>query len=169
MLNRFDEQYATFEKEVIVSDVSVHQIVTMASIIQREAVREDEMPKISAVFWNRLKPEYAAETGNGKLQADPTLQYALGTPGGWWPKLDTLSVEEINANTSPYNTRVNPGLPPGPISNPGLAALRAAARPDQSAPYLYFVASCTDLGGHNFATTNQEFQNFEQEYLQCKK
>ncbi len=169
MLNRFDDQYASFEKEVTVSDVSVHQIVTMASIIQREAARDDEMPRISAVFWNRLKPEYAAETGNGKLQADPTLQYALGKPGDWWPKLDALSVEEINGNASPYNTRANPGLPPGPISSPGLAALRAAARPDPSAAYLYFVASCTDPGAHNFATTNEEFQRFQQEYLQCKK
>lgn len=169
MLTRFDEQYATFEKEVTVSDVSVHQIVTMASIIQREAARNDEMPKIAAVFWNRLKPEHAAETGNGKLQADPTLQYALGKEGDWWPKLDSLTVEEINGNTSPYNTRANPGLPPGPISSPGLAALRAAARPDQTASYLYFVASCTDPGAHNFATTNDEFQRFQQEYLQCKK
>jgi len=169
MLNRFDEQYASFEKEVLVTDVNVHQIVTMASIVQREAARESEMPKIAAVFWNRLKPEHTGETGGGKLQADPTVQYVLGKPGDWWPKLDTLSAEEINSNTSPYNTRINPGLPPGPISNPGLAALRAAARPDPSAPYLYFVASCTDPGAHNFATTNEEFQKFEQEYLNCKK
>lgn len=169
MLDRFDEQYATFEKEVSVPDADVHQIVTMASIVQREAAREEEMPKIAAVFWNRLKPENAGETGGGKLQADPTLQYALGKLGDWWPRLDALSVDEINANTSPYNTRVNPGLPPGPISNPGLAALRAAAQPDTSAPYLYFVVSCTDPGAHNFATTNQEFQRFEQEYLNCKQ
>lgn len=169
MLNRFDEQYATFEKQVSVGDVTVHQIVTMASIVQREAAREDEMPKIAAVFWNRLKPEHVAETGGGKLQADPTLQYALGAPGNWWPKLDALSLDQINSNTSPYNTRVNPGLPPGPISNPGLAALHAAAQPDASAPYLYFVLSCTDPGAHNFATTNEEFQQFEQQYLACKK
>jgi UPF0755 protein len=173
MLNRFDEQYTTIEKQVSVTDaqgnpMDVHSIVTMASIVQREAAREDEMPKIAAVFWNRLKPEHAGETGGGKLQADATLQYALGTPGNWWPKLDTLTIEQINANTSPYNTRVNPGLPPGPISNPGLAALRAAAQPDQSAPYLYFVASCSDPGAHNFAITLEEFQKFEQEYLACK-
>lgn len=169
MLDRFDQQYATFEKEVSVTGVSVHQIVTMASIVQREAAREDEMPKISAVFWNRLKPEYIDETGGGRLQADPTLQYALGQPDDWWPKLDALSLEQINANTSPYNTRVHPGLPPGPISNPGLAALRAAARPAPDAPYLYFVASCTEPGTHNFATTNEEFQRFEQAYLSCKQ
>lgn len=172
MLDRFVEQYGTIEKGVQVPGVDVHKIVTMASIVQREATRPDEMPRIAAVFWNRLKPEYAAETGGGKLQADPTVQYILGKPGEWWPKLDTLSVEEIeNTGASTvqyaYNTRVNPGLPPGPISNPGLDALRAAAQPDVSAPYLYFVASCTDKGAHNFATNIDEFQTFEQQYLNC--
>lgn len=167
MLDRFDEQYATFEKEIQVSGASVHQIVTMASIVQREAVREDEMGKIAAVFWNRLKPEFLGETGGGKLQADPTVQYVLGQRGNWWPKLDTLSVEEISSISSPYNTRATPGLPPGPIASPGLDSLRAAAAPDTSATYLYFVASCTDPGAHNFAATFEEFQRFEQEYLAC--
>jgi UPF0755 protein len=167
MLNRFDEQYATFEKETQVNGASVHQIVTMASIIQREAARENEMAKISSVFWNRLKPEYQAETGGGKLQADPTVQYVLGQRGNWWPKLNTLSADEINSISSPYNTRANPGLPPGPIASPGLASLRAAAQPDSSAAYLYFVTSCTDPGAHNFAATFEEFQRFESEYLTC--
>ncbi|MFQ3630040.1 endolytic transglycosylase MltG [Roseiflexus sp.] len=167
MLDRFDEQYATFERDVTVPRVSVHEIVTMASIVQREAAREDEMPKIAAVFWNRLKPENLAETGGGKLGADPTVQYILGQRGNWWPRLDSLSIDEINGIASPYNTRVNPGLPPGPIASPGLAALRAAARPDESAPYLYFVASCTNPDAHNFAVTFEEFQRFEREYLAC--
>jgi UPF0755 protein len=167
MLNRFDQQYASFETEVQVSGVDVHEIVTMASIVQREATQADEMPRIAAVFWNRLKPENLAETGGGRLGADPTVQYILGQRGNWWPKLDTLSLDEINGISSPYNTRVNTGLPPGPISNPGLEALRAAAQPDSSAPYLYFVASCTDIGAHNFAVTFEEFQRFEQEYLAC--
>jgi UPF0755 protein len=172
MLDNFDRQYAAIERDVRVRDVKVHQIVTMASIVQREAAQEDEMTKISAVFWNRLKPEHLAETGGGKLGADPTVQYVLGSntgpSGDWWPNLDTLSNEEINGLSSPYNTRVNPGLPPGPIANPGLAALRAAAQPDESAPYLYFVASCTKPGAHNFATTYVEFQRFETDYLRCK-
>src|SRR5262245_1735229 len=172
LLDNFDKQYGTFETQVTIATpdgapMDVHSIVTLASIVQREAVHTDEMPKIAAVFWNRLNPEYLAETGNGRLQSDPTLQYALGKPGAWWPKLDTLTIDQINANTDPYNTRVHPGLPPGPISSPGLAALRAAARPDTSAPYLYFVASCAAPGTHNFATTNVEFQQFEQQYLNC--
>jgi UPF0755 protein len=174
MLERFTEQFQTFEREITVADengdpLDVYRIVTMASIVQREAGRSDEMPKIAAVFWNRLKPEYLAETGNGRLQSDPTLQYALGKPGNWWPKLDTLTVDQIDANTDPYNTRVQPGLPPGPISNPGLAALRAAARPEASdPPLLYFVASCEQPGAHNFASSSAEFQQFEQAYLNCK-
>ncbi len=169
MLTRFDTQYAGFEKEIQVSGVSIHQLVTMASVVQREAAREDEMPKIAAVFWNRLKPENAAETGGGKLQADPTVQYVLGQRGNWWPKLDSLTGDEINSISSPYNTRANPGLPPGPIASPGLAALRAAAQPDGSARYLYFVASCLNPGAHNFAVTFDEFQRYEQEYLACPK
>jgi UPF0755 protein len=174
MLNRFDEQYATFETEVRVPDVDVHKIVTMASIVQREATDPNEMPMIAAVFWNRLKPENLAEFGGGRLGSDPTVQYVIGQPSNWWPKLDTLSVDEINsagANTEryAYNTRANGGLPPGPISSPGLAALRAAAQPDESANYLYFVASCDQPGAHNFATTNGEFLRFEQEYLNCPK
>ena len=167
MLDRFDQQYSSFDKEIQISGANVHQIVSMASLIQREAAREDEMSKIAAVFWNRLKPEYLNETGGGKLQADPTVQYILGQSGNWWPKLNTLSAEEINSISSPYNTRANPGLPPGPIANPGISALRSAIKPDSSAAYLYFVASCTDPGAHNFAATFEEFQRFEQEYLSC--
>ncbi len=172
LLDNFDKQYATFETRVTAaapdgSPMDVHSIVTLASIVQREAVLTDEMPRIAAVFWNRLKPEYQGETGNGRLQADPTLQYALGKPGAWWPKLDTLTLEQINANTNPYNTRVHPGLPPGPISSPGLLALTAAARPDDTAPYLYFVASCSQPGAHNFATSLEEFNQFEREYQSC--
>ncbi len=167
LVGHFEEQYATMEREVQVPDVTVHNIVTMASIIQREAAREDEMALISAVFWNRLKPENAGETGGGKLQSDPTVQYILGQPGDWWPKLDTLTIDEINAAPGLYNTRVQNGLPPGPISAPGLTALRAAARPDATANYLYFVAKCGAPGQHNFAASYAEFQTFEQEYLAC--
>lgn len=167
LLTQFDTQYATIERVVQVSDVNVHQIVTMASIIQREATRQDEMALISAVFWNRLKPENVGETGGGKLQSDPTVQYILGTSENWWPKLDSLTIEQINAAPGPYNTRVQNGLPPGPISAPGLAALRAAARPDATANYLYFVAACGEPGKHNFAASYAEFLVFEQEYLNC--
>jgi len=169
LLGHFDEQYATIEREVQIPGASVHQIVTMASIIQREATRQDEMALVSAVFWNRLKPENAGETGGGKLQSDPTVQYILGTSADWWPKLDNLTVDQINAVPGPYNTRVQNGLPPGPISAPGLSALRAAARPDATANYLYFVAACGEPGKHNFAASYDQFLKFEQQYLTCSK
>jgi UPF0755 protein len=168
MLDRFAEQYATIERDVRVPDVSVHDIVTMASIIQREAVLIEEMPLISAVFWNRLKPENAPNFGGGLLGADPTIQYALGydsAEGSWWQR--ELTIDEL-AIESPYNTRTNPGLPPGPIAAPGLDALRAAAQPDESAPYVFFVANCAKDGSHNFASTLEEFQQYEQEWLACQ-
>ena len=173
----FDARFAEFETEIIAEGPdgqppTVHQIVTMASIVQREAANDDEMPHLSHIFWNRLKPQYAGEV-NGRLQADPTLQYALGKAGDWWPKLDQLSIEEINNNSSPYNTRNVQGLPPGPIANGGAAALRSAARPGPLRPDgtdgkddLYFVAKCGEKA-HNFAATLDEFQKLEQEYLNC--
>lgn len=162
----FDANYANFENEVTAEGPNgaptVHQIVTMASIVQREAANDDEMAHLSYIFWNRLKPENANEV-NGRLQADPTLQYALGKTGNWWPNLSDLTADEINNNQSPYNTRNIQGLPPGPIASPSLAALRAAARPGPQRPDgsngeddLYFVKSCSGPG-HEFAATNAEF------------
>ncbi|MCU0493694.1 MAG: endolytic transglycosylase MltG [Chloroflexaceae bacterium] len=173
MLNRFNEQYTRIETEVRVPNVTVHQVVTMASVIQREAALLGEMPRISAVFWNRLKPENAGETGGGKLQADPTVQYILGAPGDWWPKIDQLPLEQINGAgaggpLAAYNTRVNNGAPPGPIASPGFDALKAAAQPDESAPYLYFVADCAKDGSHNFAVTFEDFDRFANEWAACQ-
>jgi UPF0755 protein len=168
MLDRFVQQYSIVEKDVRVPDVNVHQIVTMASIVQREAAVIEEMPRIAAVFWNRLKPENFDETGGGKLQADPTVQYALGYSNfeqTWWRKELTFTDLKVD---SPYNTREYPGLPPGPICSPGLDALKAAAQPDESANYLYFVASCEMDGTHNFATNFVDFQQFEAEFQECR-
>lgn len=168
MLNRFTEQYATIERNVQVPGVTVHDLVTMASIVQREAARLEEMPLIAGVFWNRLKPENAAIVGGGTLGADATVQYALGysaTEGTWWRK--NLTFDDLAIN-SPYNTRLNPGLPPGPIAAPGLAALTAAAQPDMSAGYLFFVASCARDGSHKFAATYEEFKRYEAEWRACQ-
>ncbi len=167
----FVPRYSEFENAVTAegpggNPPTVHQIVTMASIIQREAANDDEMPHLSHIFWNRLKPENNAEV-NGQLQADPTLQYVLGKEGDWWPKLDQLPVEEINNNQNPYNTRNVQGLPPGPIANPGAFALRSAARPGPLRPDgsegdkdLYFVAKCGE-NAHEFAATLAEFEQLD--------
>jgi UPF0755 protein len=131
--------------------LSLYQAVTLASIIEREAVITDERPRIASVFLNRLAQGI-------KLDADPTVQYALGRQpdGAWWKT--GLSLEDLQFD-SPYNTYLYAGLPPSPIANPGLASLRAVAYPETS-PYLYFRAACDGSGRHTFAETfDQHLQN----------
>ncbi len=130
--------------------LTVFQAVTLASILQREAVVDDEMPLIASVFYNRLAVGM-------KLQTDPTVQYALGynsLQGTWWT--NPLSASDLQFD-SPYNTYLYPGLPPGPISSPGPAALAAVAYPAEST-YYYFQAKCDDSGLHNFAETFEQHQ-----------
>lgn len=168
MLDRFAEQYATIERSVQVPGVNVHQIVTMASIVQRESALADEMPLVAGVFWNRLKPENAPIVAGGTLGADSSVQYALGysdADGTWWRKSLTLADTQVE---SPYNTRARPGLPPGPIAAPGLDALSATAQPDDESGYLFFVADCARDGSHNFAATFEEFQQYEATWLACQ-
>jgi UPF0755 protein len=128
--------------------LTVFQAVTLASIIQREAIVADEMPMLASVFYNRL--------GIGmRLQTDPTIQYALGYDAAhdtWWTT--PLNLEDLKVD-SPYNTYLHAGLPPGPISNPSLAALQAVADPAKS-NYFYFQARCDKSGLHNFAETLEQ-------------
>ena len=132
----------------ITQGLDLCQAVTLASIVQREAILEEEMPLIASVFYNRLN-------SGAELASDPTIQYALGfnqDQGTWWT--NPLSLHDLQVN-SPYNTYVNKGLPPGPISNPDLAALRAVAFPAQT-KYYYFRAACNGSGRHLFAETYAE-------------
>jgi UPF0755 protein len=96
-----------------------------------------------------------------RLQADPTVQYALGfapAQGAWWKS--PLSAEDLQID-SPYNTYLVEGLPPGPVANPGLASLQAVAQP-QASDFLYFVADCGRPGAHTFAVSYEEhLQNVE--------
>ncbi len=128
--------------------LSVYEAVTLASIVQREAVLAGEQPLIASVFLNRL------EAGM-KLESDPTVQYALGYDaalGTWWK--NPLTLDDLRFD-SPYNTYLYPGLPPTPISNPSLSALQAVAYPAQT-PYFYFRAACDGSGRHLFAETFEE-------------
>ena len=120
--------------------LTLHQLLTLASIIEREAVAPQERPLISAVFWNRLRREMP-------LQADPTVQYALGK------ERRALSRADLQVN-SPYNTYRVLGLPPTPIANPGRAAIQAALEPAR-VNYLYFVSAGDDRR-HHFSTTLEE-------------
>jgi UPF0755 protein len=128
--------------------LDVYQAVTLASIVQREAVVPDERAQIASVFYNRLRDGI-------KLDSDPTVQYALGfnqSQGVWWT--NPLSAIDLKYD-SLYNTYLYPGLPPGPIDNPSLSALQAVAFPAET-PYYYFRARCDDSGLHNFAVTFEE-------------
>ncbi len=125
---------------------TLREVVNLAAIVQREALHADEMPLIAGVYQNRLDIEM-------KLDADPTVQYALGNSrGAWWPQ---ITVADYSAVNSAYNTYLVIGLPPSPISNPGLAALQAAVYPTAS-EYYYFRADCRDDGYHDFAPTYEE-------------
>jgi UPF0755 protein len=130
--------------------LSPFQAVTLASIVQREAIAEEEMPMIASVFTNRLAEGM-------RLDSDPTVQYALGyddAKGSWWK--NPLSLDDLQVD-SPYNTYQIRGLPPGPIANPSLNALRAVAFPADT-PYYYFRAACDGSGKHNFAETFEQHQ-----------
>jgi UPF0755 protein len=135
------------------SGLSGRQLLTLASIVEREAVLADERPLIASVYLNRLN-NACPEVGGTYLQADPTVQYARGTVGNWWWK--PQNIEEYRAVTSPYNTYLNPGLPPGPIASPGLNAIEATRNP-ASTGYCFFLAT-GDNGAHAFAVTLAEHE-----------
>lgn len=136
------------------SGLSGRDLVTMASIVEKEAVQADERPLIASVYINRLTGRCAGEVGGNYLQADPTVQYARGVPGNWWWK--PQSIEEYSQVVSPYNTYLSQGLPPGPIANPGLSAIQATRNPAATA-YCFFVATGDDRR-HVFAQTYAEHE-----------
>lgn len=129
--------------------LTLHEVLTLASIVEREAVIPAERPTIAGVYLNRI-------TNGIKLDADPTVQYAMGyqaESGQWWKTPVTL--EEYSGVFSPYNTYLNAGLPPGPIAAPGLSSIKAVLAPE-SHDYLYFVAVPDGTGAHVFARTYDE-------------
>ena len=150
------EMIATFAERVppeLVAEaeaqgLSLHELLTLASVVEKEAIVAEEQPLIAAVFLNRLALGMA-------LQADPTVQFAVATERGgeqgWWPEL-SLGDKEFD---SPYNTYVYPGLPPGPIANPGIEAIRAVTQAGEIAD-LFFVATCDGSDRHAFAETLEE-------------
>ncbi|HVA96684.1 MAG TPA: endolytic transglycosylase MltG [Candidatus Acidoferrales bacterium] len=143
MKGNFDKKYASIPSDGK-SGFSKAQIVTIASMVEREARFAEDRPLIASVIYNRL-------ADGMPLQIDATIQYAIGDQNNWWPTL-TNSGGNI-APTSPYNTYTNTGLPPTPIANPGVAAIQAAMHPAQTT-YLFYI---TDPSGHNhYATTTEE-------------
>lgn len=140
MVREFERQWQpSWDARLSELKINRHDLVTMAAIVEKEAKLPEERPVIAAVYYNRLR--------DGQLlQADPTVQYALGK------HLTRVFYRDLEVE-SPYNTYKHAGLPPGPIASPGAASLAAAANP-ASVPYKYFVAYPD--GHHEFRATLNE-------------
>lgn len=140
MVRRFREKFTSeMEQESVAMELTIRQVVTIASIIEKETGIDAEKPLISSVIRRRLRLGMP-------LQMDPTVIYGLKKFNGNLTKKDLRTI-------NPYNTYLNPGLPPGPISNPGLASLMAALHP-AATEYLYFVSR--NDGSHQFSKTLAE-------------
>jgi UPF0755 protein len=142
MVKKFRQEWQTFPVTGAPPHQSVQDTVTLASLVERETPRPEERPHVAGVFENRLRK-------GQPLQCDPTVAYALALVGTYTGKLSGADLHF----PSPYNTYRNRGLPPGPIANPGEAALRAALDPPPTDD-LYFVANTE--GGHFFSKTLKE-------------
>jgi uncharacterized YceG family protein len=157
-----DEQLAAFKRNFDTVDLryarrrnlTPYDVLIIASLVEREAAVAKERPIIASVIYNRLRSDL-------RLDIDATVRFVTGN----WTK--PLRVSELQ-NQSPYNTRVHPGLPPGPIGSPGLASIRAAARP-ATTDYLFYVAAVCGNGRHRFAATDAEFQRYVDAYNRARE
>ncbi len=147
MLDQFEKEIAEVDLDFAKSrGLDLHDLVTLASLVEREAKVAKERALVSSVIYNRLERRM-------RLEIDATIEYVL--PGNRFRLLERhLRID------SPYNTYMYPGLPPGAIANPGLAALKAAAAPADT-DFIYYVLTGTD-GSHTFARTSEEFRAAKQ-------
>jgi UPF0755 protein len=156
-----DEQLTTFKRNFDTVDLryarsknlTPYDVLTIASLVEREAAVPKERPIIASVIYNRLHDDI-------RLDIDATVRFVTGN----WTK--PLKVSELQ-NPSPYNTRVHNGLPPGPIGSPGLASIKAAAHPAKT-DYLFYVAAVCGNGKHRFASTDAEFQRYVNAYNRAR-
>lgn len=153
MLDTMAQRFSTELREAAAAqNLTPYEAVALASVVEREAVIADERPLIAGVFYNRLRE-------GAPLEADPTTQFAIALDPasvaefGYWKR--ELTQADLD-NPSPYNTRVNAGLPPGPITNPGLAAIEAVAHPATTDYYYFFANAKEGDGSHVFAVTLDE-------------
>jgi len=148
MLSRFDTIFNDeYKKRAEELKMSIDEVITLASIIEREAKLEKDRKIISSVFHNRLKNKML-------LQSCATIQYILKE------RKEVLLYKDLEVK-SPYNTYKNPGLPPGPIASPGLKSIEAALYPDDT-DYLYFFA--LNDGSHVFSKTFKEHIQAQNKY-----
>lgn len=148
MISQFNKEYSELQPTGLSGGFSRHEIVTLASIIEKEAIAADEKALISSVFHNRLRIGMP-------LQSDPTAVYGVRAFSGKISKADIM-------RPSPYNTYLNKGLPPGPIGNPGRGAVLAAINPAKT-DFLYFVAR--QDGTHHFSRNLTEHNRAVARYL----
>jgi UPF0755 protein len=147
-VNEFNKNWEQILKEEGPSEFSKRDLVTLASIVEKETGVAEERPLIASVFVNRLNLGM-------RLETDPTVIYGITDFNG------NLTREHLQDKTNPYNTYKIHGLPPGPIANPGASALRAALHPAESA-YLFFVSM--NEGRHHFSETYKEHVNAVNRY-----
>lgn len=133
------------------------QVSILASIVHKETVKEDERPKVAGVYLNRLNKGI-------KLEADPTVIYAVKKTSGDWNQVIKRVLNKDLLTVSPYNMYMYNGLPPGPIAMPDITAIDAVLNP-QKHNYIYFCASVTNFGYHEFAVTPAQHEANRQKYV----
>lgn len=151
--NKFD---AALKQKAKVKGLSEYETIIIASLVEREARLSEDRPLVASVILNRFK-------AGMKLDIDATVQYALGyqpLEKTWWKK--DLTQDDLKID-SPYNTYTNPGLPPGPISNPGLASIKAVVEAPET-DYVFYVSDSS--GKLHFAKTLEEHNENVRKYLQ---
>ena len=150
MLGNFARQVTPELRESYTAHgLTLYEGITLAAIVEREAVIDAERPVIAGVFHNRLRDGWF-------LSSCPTVQYALGyrpEEDSWWKRFITFNDLEV---ASPYNTYRNLGLPPAPIANPGLEAIRSAAQPAETEFFFFMVECSREDGSHVFAVNEEE-------------
>lgn len=151
MLSRFEEITSRYTQYLYGSSYTLHDIVSIASIIEQEAKLDEERPIISGVIYNRLKDDM-------NLQMCSTVQYALDI------RKKALSLDDLKVD-SPYNTYLNTGLPIGPICSPGESSLHAAFMPEEN-DYYFFVLKDVNEGSHAFSSTANEHLAYKNKYNQ---
>ena len=148
MLKRFEKMYTDkFKKEQKERGLTLQQVVNLASIIEKEAILDEDRPMIASVFYNRLNVDMP-------LQSDATIQYIFDE------RKDRVMYKDLKIK-SPYNSYINKGLPPTPISNPGVKSIEAVLNPANS-DYLYFVATID--GKNNYSKTYEEHLKHVENY-----
>jgi len=133
------------------------QVSALASIVHKETVKTDERPRVAGVYLNRLEKGI-------KLEADPTVIYAVKKNSGDWNQVIKRVLNKDLVTVSPYNTYANHGLPPGPIAMPDITAIDAVLNPEKH-NYIYFCASVTNFGYHEFAVTPAQHEANRQKYV----